>query len=83
MWLLAWRTAVIFWIVFAAIAVAVWLIHGPPSEDPFKRTAHPGLGVLWVFAAAGFSIAAYAWLVRAALRKKYEGFSLRLINCRE
>jgi hypothetical protein len=71
-WLMTWRSLVIF-VLFYVAALAVLAAIVGPGRHPHEMYGLPGF--------VGLSVATllinYLWVVKAALRKRYSGFSLR------
>ena len=65
-WLICWRTS----LFFLPLAVAMVVLRRQPQE-----LYHP-LG--WLLTSVVELLIFYTWIVKAALRKSYSGFSLRV-----
>jgi hypothetical protein len=75
-WLMTWRSVVIFVLIFLAALVALAAVAGPESLRRPMEGMYGLLGFSGV--SAGTLLINYLWIAKAALRKRYSGFSLRL-----
>ena len=80
-WLLIWRTDVIMSVVHGLVSTSVWLVRGArPAFFDLNYVTLPGvLGILRVVLQEALGLLVFLlWVNKAAMKKNYARFSLRL-----